>query len=282
MRRFVLSATPDREGRVELTGKDYRYLARVLRLGGGDRFRALLPSGEEALLTIEEFRLGSLIARKGAVGETADASALPRGGAAEGAVSDRTRRALLPQVPPIILCQALPKGHKMDLVVRQAAETGVREIVPFVSRHTVVRLEGEADDERKRDRWERIIREARQQSGSDIPTSVAKPTDLEGVVARWQRLREESPGSAAILLHQDPLVQGTLHGYLSHGPTAVLLAVGPEGGFSDQEASRLLAVGFRPLLLGANVLRAETAALFAAAATHVLLLESASWMPSNG
>ncbi len=267
---------------MELSGKDYRYLARVLRLGGGDCFRALLPSGEEALLTIEELRPGSLIARRETEEGRTETAGFAGGEAAETAVTDRLRRDLLPPVPPIILCQALPKGQKMDLIVRQAAEAGVLEIVPFVSKHTVVRLEGKLDGERKRDRWERIVREARQQSGSDVPTSVAEPTDLEGVAARWKRLNEETPGSAAIVLHQDPLAQGTLHGYLSHGPTAVLLAVGPEGGFSDQEASRLMAVGFKPLLLGANVLRAETAALFAAAATHVLLLESASWMPSNG
>jgi 16S rRNA (uracil1498-N3)-methyltransferase len=56
------------------------------------------------------------------------------------------------------------------------------------------------------------------------------------------------------------------------------LAVGPEGGFAALEAEAFMAAGFAPTLVGANVLRTETAALFAIAAVQTVLLEKASWM----
>jgi 16S rRNA (uracil1498-N3)-methyltransferase len=84
-----------------------------------------------------------------------------------------------------------------------------------------------------------------------------------------------------IFLHQDPLAQGTFHGYLGVGPDALALAVGPEGGFSPLEVEQLVSTRFLPALLGANVLRTETAAIFALAAVHAILLEKASWIPKT-
>jgi len=84
-----------------------------------------------------------------------------------------------------------------------------------------------------------------------------------------------------IFLHQDPLAQGTFHSYLGLGPDAVALAVGPEGGFSFMEVEQLVSARFLPALLGANVLRTETAAIFALAAVHAILLEKTSWIPKT-
>jgi 16S rRNA (uracil1498-N3)-methyltransferase len=57
----------------------------------------------------------------------------------------------------------------------------------------------------------------------------------------------------------------------------VVLAVGPEGGFSPEEVSRFLAAGFKPLVIGNTILRTETAALYAAAAVRIILLERTAW-----
>jgi 16S rRNA (uracil1498-N3)-methyltransferase len=57
----------------------------------------------------------------------------------------------------------------------------------------------------------------------------------------------------------------------------VVLVIGPEGGFSPEEVSRFTAAGFKSLVMGNAVLRVETAALYAAAAVRIILLEKASW-----
>jgi 16S rRNA (uracil1498-N3)-methyltransferase len=80
-----------------------------------------------------------------------------------------------------------------------------------------------------------------------------------------------------IILHQDPLVQGGFHDYLSINPDLVAFAVGPEGGFSPEEVSRFLTAGFKPLVIGNTILRTETAALYAAAAVRIILLEKTAW-----
>jgi 16S rRNA (uracil1498-N3)-methyltransferase len=265
MKRFILHTAPDRRGMVRLAGDDYHYLIRVRRLAVGEGFPALLPNGEAALVRIRSVEGGEL---SGSV----EPEIAGGGGPAEEA-----------NLPPIILFQSLPKGEKMDLIVRQAAEGGLSEIVPFISEHSIPKLDatdrrdGGKGAEKKQARWERIVKEARQQSGSTIATTVGSVLSMDGLFARWETLRQNRPGALGLLFHHIPLAQASLHGYLDSNPTAVALAIGPEGGFSPAEADRFLAAGFQALTIGNTVLRTETAALYAAAAIRTILLERDSW-----
>jgi 16S rRNA (uracil1498-N3)-methyltransferase len=175
----------------------------------------------------------------------------------------------------------------MDLIVRQAAEGALAEVVPFVSEHSLPRGKSGAAD-----RWGRIVREARQQSGSAVDTQIRPVLSLDEALAYWESLRRGparngGTGEAiALLLHERrianvPLEQGTFHGYLYGDPQLVVVAAGPEGGFSAAELERFLNAGFKPLYMGETVLRSETAALYGTAAVRIILLESASWMLKN-
>ena len=259
MKQFVLSCAPDERGRIVLSGGDYRYLARVRRLAPGESFPALLPDGSKAgvrVCSVDGSRL---------VGEVVRESGCSRSDAAPDSL------------PPIVLFQALPKGEKMDLVVRQAAEGAVCEIVPFESEFSDVRIGGGRAGN-KFARWERIVREARQQSGSATATVVRMPTTADGLFRRWEEIKEERPGALGLLFHHLPLAKTSLHGYLGGNPDAVVLAVGPEGGFSNLEVDRFMSAGFRPFTIGKTILRTETAALYAQAAIRILLLERDSWI----
>lgn len=264
MKQFLLPAPPDADGSVRLTGKDYHYLVRVRRFKAGDSFRALLPGDGDPAAPGGEV----LVQVRSVDGETLAGQCLPLNAGRETG-----------PLPPILLFQALPKGTKMDLIVRQAAELGISGIVPFAAERSIPKLR---DGEGRSGRWERIIREARQQSGSGIPTSLHESLDTEGLLAYWEGLKGAHRRPLGLLFHQDPvsfpLENGRLHDYLSEVPDMVALAIGPEGGFSSGEVSRFLDAGFKPVKIGDTVLRTETAALCGVAAVRIILLENTSWI----
>jgi len=306
MKQFVLAREPDEKGRVALSGGDYRYLVRARRLAPGERFPALLPDGSKVSVLVRSVDGSTLVgevdaglaaqAAGGALGGAAGAMAALGGKAANAWAAQGGIAALAadgaaaaPRLPPIFLLQAIPKGEKMDLVVRQAAEGAVAEVVPFESEFSDVRISGRGVGESKFSRWERIVREARQQSGSATATAVRRPVSCDGLFDCWEEIRAERPGTVGLLFHHLPVEERgpkgagaapsetSLHGCLSAEPEAVALAIGPEGGFSPAEVERFLAAGFRPFTIGDTVLRVETAALYAQAAVRILLLERDSW-----
>jgi 16S rRNA (uracil1498-N3)-methyltransferase len=251
VKQFILENEPDRDI-VRLEGKDYRYLVRVRRLAAGENFPALLPNGKETLVQILSINNNVLTGK----------CVAPEG------------LNLNEQTPTIILFQALPKSDKMDLIVRQAAEGGIAEIVPFISEFSTVKKSTEKSGE-KFSRWERIIKEARQQSGSKTATSIREPLTINELFEYWKKRKDS--GSLGLLFHHQGIAQESLHSYLNNNPALVALAVGPEGGFSDKEVSLFLENGFKPFTIGETVLRTETAALYCAAVIKILLLEKDSW-----
>jgi 16S rRNA (uracil1498-N3)-methyltransferase len=276
MKQFILDKPPDKNGIIRLRGKDFHYLVRVRRLAPGECFPALLPGGAETLVRIRSTEGGVLTGECDACFAEAGALAPSPPGGREKAGA-RT-------MPPLILFQALPKGGKMDLIVRQAAEGGLAEVFPFHSTFSVPRLKKD-EALAKQARWERIVKEARQQSGSSVSTAIHAPASLDSLFAYWEELVRAHPRALGLLFHQVPLEQASLHSYLDNDPELAALVIGPEGGFSGAEAARFLAAGFKPLTIGAAVLRTETAALYGAAAIRIILLEKDSWKirhPLNG
>jgi len=256
LKQFILNSKPDKNGQLRFEGGDYHYLAMVRRLAPGEYFPALLPDAADSVnvrvLSVDNHVL---------IGEISDEKPVK----IESHVSKNV---------PIILFQSLPKGEKMDLIVRQAAEGGVGQIVPFMSEFSAIKNK---NSWHKFTRWEKIIKEARQQSGSLTPTVIRQPLSVDGLFAFWEELNAQNPGVLGLLFHHLPLAKTSLHGYLYKKPEIVALAIGPEGGFSDSEAQRFMAAGFKPVTIGETILRTETAALYAQAAVRVLLLERDSW-----
>jgi 16S rRNA (uracil1498-N3)-methyltransferase len=257
MKQFILNAEPDRNRRVRFEGGDYRYLAKVRRLAPGEYFPALCPGGGEVMVRICSVDNRTIV---GEIVQNDDTRPLPSENNA---------------LPPIILFQSLPKGEKMDLIVRQAAEGGLAEIIPFVSDFSTVKI---ANSGHKLSRWERIIKEARQQSGSATATVIRQPLSIDGLFAYWEQIKIQRPGILGLLFHHLPLAKASLHGYLGSSPGTIAITIGPEGGFSSAEAERFLAAGFKPFTVGGTILRTETAALYAQAAVRILLGEKDSWM----
>lgn len=247
MRVFVLPDSYGGEEFVSLEGDDFHYLCRVRRLREGDSFAASDKEGNQYHLTLEE------------VGRKVCRLRVQRKG-------KRTH-----DLPRMTLFQCLPKGRKLDTIVRQATELGVTRIVPVESRFSVPKLEG---GENRADRWIRVAKEAAQQSGAVRVPEVLAPIRFRDIPRVWGSVGETRLG---IFFHQTPLETTSLHEYLSIRREEIGMVVGPEGGLSDEEVFLLKKEGFVPAYLGPTVLRTETAPVFAVAALQIILLENKTW-----
>jgi 16S rRNA (uracil1498-N3)-methyltransferase len=151
------------------------------------------------------------------------------------------------------LAQAIPKAPKMDFVVEKATELGARTILPFVSERVIARKGGVA----KRERWSRLARSASQQSGR---ATIAQIDSLLTFDALCERFSEY--GAVLFpweLAPQIPL-RDMLPQLIAHA-RSILVVIGPEGGFSHDEAERAVAAGAALLWLGPRILRSETAGM---------------------
>jgi 16S rRNA (uracil1498-N3)-methyltransferase len=163
----------------------------------------------------------------------------------------------------ITLVQGISAGDRMDLTIQKAAELGVAAIQPILAERSVVRLKGERGDSR-RDNWQRVAAAACEQCGRNRVPVVKPALSVEAFT---------SPGPALKLL----LAPGGTTTLRSIGVPAgmpVMIAAGPEAGFSPREEALLLSAGFRPVQLGPRVLRTETAGPAALAALNALYGDS--------
>lgn len=220
---------------VELPEQQAHYLTNVLRLRPGARL--LVFNGRDG-----EWQASLLESRK----RTAIL-----------AIEHRTRPQ--EQGPDIDYLFAPLKRARLDYMVQKATEMGVRRLRPVMTERTVA----------ERVNSERMIAnviEAAEQCGVLCVPEVELPVSLDSALAGWTAARtliycDEQETSA------DPLA--TL-GHVPAGPVAVL--IGPEGGFSDGERSRLLAKPYVvPLPLGPRIMRADTAAVAALTLVNVVL-----------
>ncbi len=168
----------------------------------------------------------------------------------------------------VTLLQCLPKGRKIDLIVRQATEAGVARIIPLVSAHTIVRV-GEDDG-----RLRRIARKAVQQSGAPRLPLIEEPRELASLAGTGDEW------GTALLFHEKPGEAVPLHRLLAGRPREVSVLIGPEGGLTDNEVALLKGAGFQVVHLETGVLRVETAATYALGAVMTILQERKAWKPA--
>ncbi|MFR4417284.1 MAG: RsmE family RNA methyltransferase [Akkermansia sp.] len=143
----------------------------------------------------------------------------------------------------LTLCQAVPKGANMDLIIQKSVELGVSAIVPLLTDRTIVRLNAR-EAEAKRQKWQRIALEACKQCGQNTLPKVALPVPF----AEW--LRGGIPEGLNIIASLAPgvrPVREVLEAARSRSVRHASLLVGPEGDFTDRETAALEA-GFSPLL----------------------------------
>ena len=244
--RFFAPAAADAiDGVFDLPRDEAHHASRVMRLAGGDEIVVFDGRGREWRARIET------------------------------AVRDRVRVRLLealtpgsePRVP-IVLFHAVLKGDHMDVVVRDATMMGAAVIQPIVTAHTITRASGGAAG-KLRERWVRVAVASAKQCRRAVVPDVARPLPLDEALGS---LAPPAPAEMRVVLAEPTTGAAARPPAAVAGdtPARALIAVGPEGGWAQEEIAQLVAAGFQPVTLGALTLRADAAALVAISAFRAL------------
>jgi 16S rRNA (uracil1498-N3)-methyltransferase len=228
-----------------LTGEHADHLVRVLRARVGQEF---------------DISLGAFV-RRGQITLIADHRV------------DFELGEVVPASPPVklTLLLAVFKFDRMEWAIEKCTELGVSRIVPVIARRTDAHLAAAAG--KRAERWRRLVRQAAEQSRRAAPSEVSNPLKLQEVVGTADGLRivlaeteEKTPLRDALdaQLHESDAGGGAR-------ATSVILAIGPEGGWTDDELQLFAQAGWISASLGGTILRAETAAIAATAITISVL-----------
>jgi len=159
-----------------------------------------------------------------------------------------------PSHHPVTLCQSIPKGSNMELIIQKSVELGVNTIQPLITERTVARPDAL---KKKQEKWQRIALEACKQCGQNYLPEIREPLNFQ-------------PWITKLKLFDTPLIasldQQSVHlkKHLESSPIlgSIGLLIGPEGEFSSEEYQLAYHTGFQPISFGTIVMRVETASIF--------------------
>ena len=229
MQRLVIAPSQLKDQQILLTTQQQHYLSRVLRLREGDRFIAMDGQGQCWLAVLAHSKAQIL-----------------------EIISVQTE---LPV--SITLLVALPKGNGFDEVVRCCTELGASCIVPVISDRTLLH-----PSPQKLERWRRIAIEAAEQSERQIvPTILDTQTFVAALSSNFSNtLPVDNKKYICVARGDSPRLIDCLQ---DKGQTTIVIATGPEGGWTETEVECAIAAGFQLVSLGRRILRAVTAPIVA-------------------
>lgn len=230
---------------LEISGKEAHHIIRVLRLkegsiinlfdGEGKRARAIISNISNDSVEVELFKEKLLDTEPGI---------------------------------QVTLYQSLPKKDKLELIIQKATELGVKNIVPIITKRTIVTLDKERV-KKKMDRWIKIAQEACKQSKRALIPSIKEPQNFLELIEHIQEdillipYEEEIKGLKQLLpeIHNIAVDKDSLK---------IGILIGPEGGWELKEVELAKQKGAIPFSLGPRILRTETASI---AALTIILYE---------
>jgi 16S rRNA (uracil1498-N3)-methyltransferase len=167
--------------------------------------------------------------------------------------------------PEVTLALAIFKFDRMEWAIEKCTEIGVARIIPIIARRTEAHLAAAAM--KRSERWQRIARQAAEQSRRSAPPQIATPVKLKDLgsagVPPASRPQTGATNCRIVLAESESATR--LRDALSFHPAEVALAIGPEGGWTAEELKWFRDSGWIAASLGDTILRAETAAIVATA-----------------
>ena len=257
MNRFFVEPANVKEKSIIIDSKeDIKHLSKVLRLKKGDEIEVSDGCEWEYTAVISDVSDDAVIAD----------------------ITDKQAFAREPKLD-VTLFQGLPKQTKMDNIVQKTVELGVKKIVPVFMDRTVAVDKGKTG--KKVQRWQKIASESVKQCKRGVIPQVTEPVDFEqaaGSLGDYDLIvfpyeNEKDRTIKDLLRNIDGADSpGNTAGAGSPGnsagaggendknlPGTVAVIIGPEGGFSETEAEKIIAAGGQPVSLGKTILRTETA-----------------------
>ncbi len=241
MRYFYIDKLKLTDQRPIISGSDAKHIRTVLRLKPGDRIRLFDNSGLNYEAQITGFCSGNV--------ELAFVRQY------ESSLESRLE---------ITVAQALLKDRKIDTIIRQLTELGIKKWIPFVAERSVARIKKDRIRTRV-ERWEKIAAESVKQCGRGTIPEISMPISFEDL------LDSADHCDLKILFWES---ESSVSGVLSHSPEkkigSIFVMIGPEGGFTNQEVQYAGEKGFVTASLGPRILRADTASVAACALLQYL------------
>lgn len=242
MRRFFLDPETVISDELFLSAQESHHLQRVLRLSPGNSLQLLDGRGNiydaEILETGQRVRLRIL-------------------------TSLYTEQ----NATPLLVCQSLLKGQKMELLIQKCTELGVTEFTPFYSERCQITKKKLPSLTGKYARWQRIIEEACKQCGTPWAMTLNPLLSYEEMLAKYG-----GQGAQKILFWEEEGTENSLHSHaVKKKKQGLQIVFGPEGGFPAEEVRAARELDFQVLSLGPRILRAETANIAAVSISQYLL-----------
>lgn len=221
------------------------------------------PEGDYAALPAEEAKHAAKVLRLKPGDEVCAMDGAGRRWRAEMAGEGRVR--LLEELSAnecaarITVYEGLPKADKLDFIAQKLTELGAARLVPVKMERCVVKLDGK-DGAKRRERLQKIAREAAKQCRRGLPMNVSEPMD-------WRAALTAMAAHDALLIPWEDARGTRLKDVFAELPAAkdIGIVIGPEGGMSPDEVDAMLQIGGRTVTLGPRILRTETAAVVSAA-----------------
>lgn len=224
-----------------INGEDRRHIVKVMRMQLGDAIICVNPQGKAAVCKIAEITDDQVVA---------------------DVVQWKDENTELPIF--ITIASGLPKGDKMEWVIQKGTELGAHKFLPFAAARSVVKWD-EKKGTKKVERWQKIAKEAAEQSHRSLCPEVVNPVTFKALLEKSHEFdyklaafEEESRSG------ETSIFSATLKN-IKKGESLLLL-FGPEGGFATEEIRLLKENNFQLCGLGPRILRTETAPLYTLAA----------------
>ncbi|MFA9424504.1 MAG: 16S rRNA (uracil(1498)-N(3))-methyltransferase [Sedimentibacter sp.] len=236
MFRYFCSNDSIINNRVNVIGGDARHLKIILRAQAGDEI-SIVTDSNEYKAEIKQINKDDIVCEIVEEIETNNESYIN-----------------------ITLCQGIPKLTKMETIIQQNVELGIKNFIPLITERTVVKLTDKDREQKKLDRWQKIAKESAKQSKRNIIPTVEGLTTVKELVAR---LKNED---AQVIVPYELEDMRLLKDVLAQPKQNYYIVIGPEGGFDIREIEMLKEIGANIVTLGKRILRTETAGVVAAAA----------------
>ncbi|MFI8685466.1 16S rRNA (uracil(1498)-N(3))-methyltransferase [Rossellomorea sp. NPDC077527] len=235
MQRYFINNVYRENDPIMITGDDYHHIVRVMRMKESDEVFVVFKDQASAITRIETI--------------SSDAVEL-------SIVQWETSTKELPI--KVTIASGLPKGDKLELIFQKGTELGATQFIPFNADRSIVKWD-DKKAKKKTERWEKIVKEAAEQSHRLLVPEVSAPVTLKQLI--------QEPFDYKLVAYEEDAragEKGNLYKVLSsiEPGQSMLVVFGPEGGLSEKEIELLRSEGFLTCGLGPRILRTETAPLY--------------------